>query len=66
VTAGRPRLIEEICFVEPSKVKAVFPTFREIGRKPQFDALWSLMQRSGIDENTWNRFDDPKKACFFI
>jgi hypothetical protein len=65
VPAGKPGLIEETCFVEPSKVKAVFPTFATISHKPQLNALWNLMQRSGIDEDVWNRFDDPQKACLF-
>lgn len=63
VPAGSPGQIDETCFVEPDKVRPVFPDFVEIQNGQRWSELRRVLQKSGIaDAAAWNGLQERQKA----
>ena len=62
VPAGSPALVDETFFVEPGAVSPVFPTYATLASQPRWSALFALLQRSQIDEQTYAGLSDCQKA----
>jgi hypothetical protein len=63
VPAGEPGSIDETFFVDPDRVRPVFPAFSEIQNQPQFTELARILARSRIaDAGAWSALADQQKA----
>ncbi len=66
VPYGKTAEIDETCFVEPAKVKPVFPSFAELQSSQRWSDLRRVLQNSGVrDEPAWEGLDDQQKAGLF-
>lgn len=65
VPSGKTLDVSETCFVDPGMVSPSFPEYGDLERLKRWKNLISVLGKSDVDQDRWERFDDQLKAGLF-